>query len=95
MSYWAELDDNDVVLRTVVGNDNEAGEGFDWIIGNLGGRWIRTYDDGTRVRYALPGMHYDAALDAYYFPKPDDGNPEWFFNETTVQWELPKAEVMA
>lgn len=91
MSLWAELDDNNIVIRTVVGNDNESNEGYDWIVGNLGGRWIKTVDDGSlRVRYAFAGMLYDEVRDAFYFPKPDDGNPDWFFNEETAQWELPK-----
>jgi len=92
MSYWAELDDSGTVLRTVVGDDNETDAGYGWIASNLGGHWIRTYNDGTRVRYALPGMVYDIELDAFFFPKPNDGDPLWFFNDVTVQWELPKPD---
>ena len=44
MAHWAELDENNVVLRVTVGDNNDpAGdEGYSWLIANLGGRWIKT-----------------------------------------------------
>lgn len=44
MSHWAELDENNVVLRVLVGDNNDpAGdEGYQWLIDNLGGRWFKT-----------------------------------------------------
>lgn len=37
MSHWAELDENNVVIRVLVGDNNEADEGYQWLIDNLGG----------------------------------------------------------
>jgi hypothetical protein len=92
MADWAELDDTDTVLRVIVTEDGQAG--YDWIMGSLGGRWVESFADGSqRARPAGPEMVYDSQRDVFYFPKPDDGNPLWFFNEDTVQWELPKPVV--
>jgi len=43
MSHWAELDENNVVLRVTVGDNNDPNgdEGYQWLIDNLGGRWIK------------------------------------------------------
>jgi len=94
VTLWARLDDNNIVQQVTVGNDDTPDRGYDWIMANLGGRWVETTEDGSmRVRYAHNGSYFDEALDAFYMPKPDDGNPLWFFNETTVQWELPQPVV--
>ena len=55
MSYYAELDANQVVLRVIVADDPQ------WIAGNLGGTWIETadpYGAPTEVTYAGIGMGY-------------------------------------
>ena len=38
MAHWAELDENNVVLRVLVGSNDEPDEGYGWLIENLGGR---------------------------------------------------------
>lgn len=96
MAHWAELDENNIVLRVTVGDNGEPDEGYQWLLDNLGGRWVKTSYNGTiRVRFAGIGMFYDEVRDAFYFPKRNDGNSLWFFNETTVQWELPAPVVEA
>ena len=44
MAHWAEIDKNNVVVRVTVGDNNDpAGdEGYQWLIDNLGGTWIKT-----------------------------------------------------
>jgi hypothetical protein len=42
MAHWAELDENNKVLRVTVGNNNELDEGYQWLIDNLGGTWVKT-----------------------------------------------------
>ena len=44
MSHWAELDQDNKVIRVLVGDNNDpAGdEGYQWFVNNLGGRWIQT-----------------------------------------------------
>lgn len=72
MAHWAELDENNVVLRVLVGDNNDpAGdEGYSWLIDNLGGRWIKTSYNGTiRKNYAGKDWTYDPELDAFIPPK--------------------------
>ncbi len=44
MAHWAEIDSNNIVLRILVGDNNDpAGdEGYQWLLDNLGGTWIKT-----------------------------------------------------
>jgi len=44
MAHWAELDENNVVIRVTVGDNNDpvGDEGYQWLIDNLGGTWIKT-----------------------------------------------------
>lgn len=89
MAHWAELDDNNVVLRVTVGDNNDpAGdEGYSWLLENLGGRWVQTSYNGTiRKNFAGIGFYYDETRDAFIPPKPEEGN--WILNEETCLWEL-------
>ena len=75
MAHWAELDDNNKVLRILVGDNNDpAGdEGYSWIIDNLGGRWIKTsYNAKIRYNFAGIGYTYDPIDDAFIAPAPCD-----------------------
>ncbi len=101
MAHWAEVDENNIVLRITVGNNEEADEGYQWLINNLGGRWIKTsYNTiggvhllgGTpfRKNYAGIGWTYDEERDAFIPPKPDGVG--WILNEETCLWENPILE---
>lgn len=71
MSHWAELDENNIVLRVVVcDNDDPNGdEGYQWLIDNLGGRWIQTsYNNNFRGVFAGIGYRYDAERDLFVAP---------------------------
>jgi hypothetical protein len=68
MSHWAELDENNVVLRVTVGDNNDpAGdEGYQWLIDNLGGTWIKTsYNKTIRGKFAGIGDIYDPVVDEF------------------------------
>ena len=56
MSSWAEIDENNIVLRVTVGDNNDPNndEGYQWLIDNLGGRWIKTSYN------TYGGIHYDS-----------------------------------
>lgn len=89
MAHWAEINEDGIVLRVLVGDNNDpAGdEGYKWLIDNLGGTWIKTSYNGTiRKNYAGIGFTYDEARDAFIAPQPF---PSWTLNETTCQWESP------
>jgi hypothetical protein len=98
MSHWAEIDLNNIVLRVTVGDNNDpnSDEGYQWLIDNLGGTWVKTsyntyggvhQDGGTPLRknYAGIGYTYDEVRDAFIPPKPEIG--DWILNEATCIWE--------
>jgi hypothetical protein len=73
MSHWAELDEDKIVIRVLVGDNNDpAGdEGYSWLIDNLGGTWIKTsYNGSIRYNFAGIGFTYDPIDDAFIPPMP-------------------------
>ena len=75
MSHWAEIDNNNKVIRVTVGNNNDpAGdEGYQWLIDNLGGTWIKTsYNGNIRFNYAGIDYIYDKVRDGFIPPKCHD-----------------------
>ena len=84
MSHWAEIDENSIVLRVLVGDDNEPDEG-EAFMNSLGGTWIKTsYTGSIRKNYAGIGYTYDEDRDAFIAPKPSES---CVLNEDTCQWE--------
>jgi hypothetical protein len=72
MSHWAELDENNVVIRVLVGDNNDiAGdEGYQWFVNNLGGRWIQTsYNGNFRGKFASFNDYYDEIADVFISSK--------------------------
>ena len=76
MSHWAEIDNNNKVSRVLVGDNNLPDEGYQWLIDNLGGNWIKTsYNaatNGFRYNYAGIGYTYDEVRDGFIPPKCHD-----------------------
>lgn len=90
MAHWAELDENNVVLRVTVGDNNDpAGdEGYQWLINNLGGTWVKTsYNATIRKNFAGIGFTYNEARDAFIPPQPFGS---WTLDEDTCIWEAPE-----
>ena len=89
MAHFAELDNNNVVLRVVVvGNDcvpsDEHVDGETWCINFFkGGTWKQTsYNSNFRKQYAGMGYTYDAAKNKFISPQPYaswalDANDDW------------------
>lgn len=72
MSHWAEIDQTGLVLRVLVGDNNEPDEGQAFME-SLGGTWVKTSYNGTiRKNYAGIGYTYDNVLDAFVPPKCHD-----------------------
>lgn len=68
MSHWAELDENNKVIRVVVGDNNDPNgdEGYQWLLDNLGGTWIQTsYNANIRGKYAGIGDFYNLEKDEF------------------------------
>lgn len=88
MAHWAELNQDNVVLR-VLATTNEGDEGLSWLESTLGGRWIKTsYNAKIRKNFAQIGFQYREDIDAFVPPKP---SPSLVLNEQTAQWEPPSA----
>lgn len=84
MSHWAEIDETGLVLRVLVGDNNEPDEGQSFME-SLGGTWVKTSYNGTiRKNYAGIGYTYMGALDAFVPPKCHD---EATLNLDSCQWE--------
>ena len=89
MAHFAEIDENDIVLRVlVVGNDQEhRGQEFLADDLGLGGTWVQTsYNGNMRKNYARIGMKFDRVRDAFIPEKP---YPSWALNEETCLWNPP------
>lgn len=89
MAHWAEIDENNVVIRVTTGDNNDPNgdEGYQWLVDNLGGTWVQTsYNATFRKNYAGIGYTYNADLDAFIAPQPFDS---WVLNQTTCKWEAP------
>jgi hypothetical protein len=91
MSHWAEIDENNVVIRVLVGNNSEPDEGQSFME-SLGGTWVKTsYNGNIRKNYAGIGYSYDATRDAFIAPKPECHSDKVTFDEETCTWSCPDA----
>ena len=64
MSHFAEIDENNIVTRVLVGDNNDpiGDEGYQWLLDNLGGVWIQTsYNTFGGVHY-LPNQKDENGL---------------------------------
>jgi hypothetical protein len=97
MAHWAQLNEDNIVTWVTVGNNDEPDEGYNWLLENVGGRWIKTSYNTRggvhtlggvplRKNYANPGYLYDEELDAFIAPMPTQEG-EWTLNQETCLWE--------
>ncbi len=91
MAHYAEIDQNNIVIRVVViANEDEPTEqaGIEFCQ-NLfgGGRWLKTsYNDSIRVHFAGIGYLYDQFRDAFIPPRPYES---WILDEQNCVWQAP------
>ena len=108
MAHWAELDENNVVTRVLVGDNNDpAGdEGYQWLIDNLGGTWVKTSYNAIAGKRRNPetneiteeagfrknyaGIGYTYDSQRDAFIPPKPFN-SWLLNEDTCVWDAPVA----
>jgi hypothetical protein len=99
MAHFAELDENNVVLRVLVVDNEHENRGAEYLAVDcgLGGNWIQTSfntQGGEHLRGGTPfrknfagvGMIFDEARNAFIAPSP---YPSWVLNEDTCTWEAP------
>jgi hypothetical protein len=88
MAHFAELDENNIVTRVLVTDNDFPNEGYDWLVETFGGTWVQTsYNATIRKNFAGIGFSYDETRDAFIPPKPFES---WLLNEETCNWEAPK-----
>jgi len=98
MAHFAEIDQNNVVLRVIVVDNKDTSTpdgtevesiGVAFCQRLLGGNWVKTsYNGNIRKNYAGIGYTYNAEIDAFVPLKPFSS---WVLNQTTAQWEAPVA----
>ena len=88
MSNWAQIDENNIVLQVLIGDDTNGEEAAGQALKkSFGGEWIQTsYTGRIRKIFAGIGDTYDPELDAFIPPKPYNS---WIFDKETHQWKAP------
>lgn len=97
MAHYAFLDENNVVVEVITGND-EGSTDWEQHYGNFRGLVCKRTSYNTmggvhakggvafRKNYAGIGHTFDASLDAFIPPKPFNS---WVFNKTSCDWDPP------
>jgi hypothetical protein len=100
MAYFAELDQDNVVLRVIKINNSVCGEpdlsfpdtesvgrAFIKDVLKLDGTWMQTsFNASFRKNYAGIGCVWRPDLDGFVSSQPFDG---WVLNEESCRWEPP------
>ena len=106
MAHWAELDNNNIVTKVLVGDNNDPNgdEGYQWLIDNLGGTWIKTsyntfagkrIDPETNEITDEPGFRKNYAGIGFTYDSERDAfippapYASWILNEDTCTWAAP------
>lgn len=96
MAHFAEIDENNIVLRVIVVNNSDCGGGNfpeseplgQEYISSIGldGNWLQTsYNHNFRKQYACIEFKYDEQGDVFIKPQP---YPSWNLNQN-YDWEPP------
>jgi hypothetical protein len=97
MAYFAQLDENNIVLQVIAVHNNELldngveseNKGISFCQSLFGDNivWKQTsYNETFRKNYAGIGYTYDAGRDAFISPKPYSS---WILDEATCKWVAP------
>mgnify|MGYP003135101336 CR=1 FL=1 len=86
MAHFAELDENNIVIRVIRVDDSHEADGENWCNNFAGGDWKQTsYNGNMRHNFAGLGYTYDANADAFYAPQP---YPSWSLDSAYI-WQAP------
>jgi hypothetical protein len=104
MAHFAELDENNIVLRVIVVSDDDAIDGEVFCRNLLGGRWEQTsyntrggvhYDTETQTPDSGEALRKNYAGIGHVFDESRDAfmtpqpYPSWTLDENTCYWESP------
>lgn len=88
MAHFAEIDQNNIVIRILVVPDEQEHRGQEFLANdlNLGGTWIQcSYNNKIRKQYPGPEFSYDPIADVFIRPRPYDS---WLLDEN-YDWQAP------
>ena len=102
MSHFAEIDNDNIVQRVIVAeqdfiNSGAVGDASNWVQTSYNTRGGIHYKPNShdpsedqsqafRKNYAGKGYTYDQTRDAFIPPQP---YPSWLLNEDTCRWDTP------
>jgi hypothetical protein len=105
MAYFAELDEQRIVIRVLSVSDEDATKGPDYLADDLGlgGIWVESSwvthggvtDDGSApLRFNAADIGYTFSDDAMWASQggafiPPQPFPSWVLNPTTALWDAP------
>ena len=72
-TYWAELNDNNIVQQVITGVDDATIEGIptgEWYTNFVGAPCVQTFIDDPSKTYAGIGYAYDPATQDFIAPLP-------------------------
>lgn len=90
MAHWAKLDSSNQVIQIIVTDNNDPNndEGYQWIVENIGGRWVQTSynsfggvhylpddqrdEDGNKIPSGRPHLRYNYAGVGYTYDEIND-----------------------
>jgi hypothetical protein len=88
MSHFAEIDENNIVIRVLVVSDEQEHRGQEFLAEdlNLGGTWIQTsYNHNIRKQYAGIGYSYNSEADVFIRPRRFES---WILDDN-FDWQPP------
>jgi hypothetical protein len=88
MAHFAEIDNNNTVLRVLVVDNSLEHRGADFLANDLGlgGTWIQTsYNNNIRKQFAGIGYTYNVDADVFIAPQP---YPSWSL-DANFDWQAP------
>ena len=86
MAHFAEINEDNIVLRVIVVSNDLEETGEQWCSDNLGGTWKQTsYNHNIRKQFAGIGYTYDVVKDIFIQPQPFSS---WVLNEDS-DWVAP------
>ena len=96
MAHFAEIDENNIVRRVVVINNNvlldsdgneQESLGVEFCAQTFSGTWKQTsYNSNIRKNFASLGYSYNSSIDAFVPPKPFDS---WVLDTEIAEYVAP------
>ena len=96
MAHWAQLDENNTVIQVLVGDNNDPNndEGYQWLIDNLGGKWIKTsYNSyaGKHYKEIEKEVEFKPGVFKILIDKVESGQPHLRYNFAGIGYKYDEA----